>query len=107
MAKKKTLVKRKEVTLLLEFPVEYQGELVEKLVLRRPKVKHLKRMLTAQHGGDDNLEGTLVLLADISGREKEFWDELDGEDFMEVQKIVANFLGVPPESLTSPLSKPM
>lgn len=74
-------------TIKLQTPVEVAGELIEEIVLRRPKGKDMKGLSASVNTGD-----LLKLAAKLSGQLPVVFDEMDGFDVTEVLGAVGNFL---------------
>lgn len=70
----------------LEYPIEYDGKVYESLTLRRLRGKDFKRL--ARMEGDEEI----ALASLLTGAPKEVIEALDGEDFIELQGAVENFL---------------
>ena len=74
----------------LKHPFELDGETVEAVSLRRPKVKDLRAIDAAEEKGE--LEQGAVMIAAVTGLSMEAVDELDTEDFLAItEKIEAFF----------------
>ena len=71
----------------LHFPVEYDGQAISELELKRPKGKHLKNL-----PDQPKLSDMIVLAAKVSGLPLKVFDEMDGYDLGEVQEILGGFL---------------
>ncbi len=75
------------VKLKLRYPVEFNGETISEIELKRPKGKHLK-VLPANPTTKD----LLVLAAKLSGYPTQVFDEMDAVDVIAVSEAIANFL---------------
>ncbi len=75
----------------LKHPVEYAGETVDSIELRRGKAKDLRgipadeKAILADHA--------ITLLSRLSGQSTELIGELDLEDFMRLAEELEGFLG--------------
>lgn len=75
------------VTVKLKEPVQFGSQVVDELVLRRPKAKDFRRLPMEPTLGD-----ILDLAGALSGQPKPVIDELGVEDLMEVSRIVGDFM---------------
>jgi hypothetical protein len=84
------MTKKKSPTteIKLEYPVEFQGEVITALTLRRIKGKDLKKL---DSRGED-MESSFLLFADLSEMAPDFFDEMDGADIEKVGEVVESFL---------------
>lgn len=84
------MTKKKPPTtdVVLDYPVEFQGETVTKLTLRRIKGKDLKKL---DSRGED-MESSFLLFADLAEMSPEFFDEVDGADIEKVGEVIESFL---------------
>lgn len=74
-------------TIMLEYPVEFAGETLTKVTMRRLKAKDFRAM-------DDIPEGNaaaIALTALICGVDEAFVDEMDIADYLKIQADVADF----------------
>ena len=78
-----------EMEVKLKYPIEFEGKKVEKLTVRRPKVKDLKDV--SQKAQDDT-ERELLLFAKLTGQPVELIEELDLADYRQLQEAYASFL---------------
>jgi len=87
--KPKNVAKITSVTIDLDFPIEWEKgeEPVSKIILKRPKGKHLKNL-----GKDILMFDLLQIASKISGYTPKFFDEMDGVDIMKVTEAVGDFL---------------
>lgn len=81
--------KKKEETIELAFPIEFGGETVTQIVVKRPKFKHLKFI-----NDMDSITGDEFgqLLSKLTGQPSDVIDELDAEDLEEIGEVVEGFL---------------
>ena len=82
-------------TITLKHPITVDGREVAELTLRRPKVRDLERM--------DKVSGEMAkavtMVADLAEISPDQVREIDGEDFIAVSEVLADFLaGVRPTS---------
>jgi hypothetical protein len=77
----------KTVTIKLLTPIEVGGELIEEIVMRRPKGKDMKTLGANAGTGD-----LMKLAGRLSGQLPVVFDEMDGYDVAEVLTQVGNFL---------------
>lgn len=84
----------------LEYPVAVNGTRFEKLDFRRPKAKDLKKM--GAKSNKSEVDKTFGMLADLgsNGLGPTDFEELDASDFMRVQEVLGEILGV--ERQTTP-----
>lgn len=89
--------KRLSVDITLDFPVEVDGNKIESLTIRRPKVRDTLKADRAK-GGD--FEKGLALLCDLTEQPREVLEELDPIDLEKLDTQLAAFRGlaVTPES---------
>ena len=73
-------------TVRLEFPVQHGGEVIEELVIKRPKAKHLRGM------AQGTVSEVLDLMGKLSGQPPSVIDELSLEDFEKAQEVVEGFM---------------
>lgn len=73
----------------LKYPIEFEGKKIEKLELRRPKVKDLRDV--SQKAKDDT-EKELLLFAKLTGQPVELIEELDIADYKQLQDAYMSFL---------------
>lgn len=71
----------------LQFPIDYLGNLVTEVELKRPKGKHIKNL-----DGKNPMADTLTLASKISGMPPAFFDEMDACDVTRVSEIISTFL---------------
>ncbi len=82
--------RRLSVDIPLDFPVDFDGERVEKLTMRRPKVRD---SFKASRLKGDDFERGLTLMADLCERPKELLLELDEIDLEKLQAQYGSFTG--------------
>lgn len=75
------------VTVKLKSPVRLGSQVVDELVIRRPKAKDFRRFPAEPNTGD-----LLDLAGQLCGQPRPVMDELDLEDFTEVMRIVGGFM---------------
>ncbi len=73
----------------LKFPVEYNGEEIRELELRRPKIRD-QLTATKRKGSDEEKE--IKLLADLCDVAPEVIEELDLADYAQLGKAYEGFL---------------
>lgn len=73
----------------LKYPVEFDGKKVEKVELRRPKVKDV---IDVQKKTKDEAEQELLLFSKLTGMPIEFIEELDIADYQQLQETYKGFL---------------
>jgi hypothetical protein len=83
--------KRKVPKKLKIEPVEFNGETVSELTIRRIKGRDLMRL--GKHGGSDMDSMLRGLLPDLIDQTPEFVEEMDAEDVMECIAVIEGFLG--------------
>jgi hypothetical protein len=71
----------------LDFPFEWDGEIISHLDLKRPKGKHIKML-----GENPTLSDLLGVASRISGYTHKVFDEMDGSDCLRLGETVAGFL---------------
>lgn len=76
------------VTVKLSMPVEIGNDLIEEIVLRRPKGKDLKLSIK----GKSDFEDSISLAVRLSGQLPVVFDEMDGADLSAVLDEVGNFM---------------
>ena len=86
---------RKPVHIDLEYPIEYDGKTISKLILHRPKGKHIKK-LTDGAGVEELLLLSCKVLeipgGDGMGVPNAVVSELDGADCMTICECLGDFL---------------
>lgn len=89
------LKERKPAVVELEYPFEFDGRQIEKLIVNRPKMKQMKKM------GKDATTEDMGLLAvkvcqfvdsDSWGIPNKVVEELDGADFIAITEQLGDFL---------------
>lgn len=94
MARKKIeyepMDKRKEVEIELDFPVQLGDRLLDKVTMRRPKMKDMLKF------DIDNvsIEESMKLVAGLCGLVPAEMEEMDSSDFDKLQKQLLLFRGV-------------
>ncbi len=87
---------RKPVMIELEYAVNYDGQNIEKLILHRPKGKHLKKIKQ-----DSGIEEMLLLACHVveipgskdgPGVTNALMQELDGADCIQISERLSDFL---------------
>lgn len=75
----------------LKHPFEFEGEQITEVALRRPKGREVRKMQNAPAGqnGDVGFE----MMAALAERDEALFDEMDGEDIMQVQAWLQTILG--------------
>lgn len=82
--------KRKEVEIVLDFPVQLADRKLEKVVMRRPKMKDMLKYDFATL----SLAESIKLIASLCGLVPEEVEELDSSDFEELMNQFLRFRGV-------------
>lgn len=81
---------QKTVTYTLISPIEFNGETVTEITLRRPKGRDMKRATNAGASKPGDAAADMIVnLAEIS---PQLLDELDGEDWLALVDVVGNFM---------------
>lgn len=80
-------ISKHEKTIKLEFPIDFDGESISEVKLKRPKGKHLKK-LPAEPGVKD----LLAIASRVSGLPAIIFDEMDGSDVSLVCEAIGDFL---------------
>jgi hypothetical protein len=83
--------KAKAQVVKLAEPVNFNGAQITEITIRRPKVKDLRRIDDQMKDEMTELDQGAVMASALTGQPVEFFDELDFEDFVEVQEVVADF----------------
>ena len=73
----------------LNYPVDYNGEKVEQITMRRPKVQD---RLTAEKSGGSDIEKEMRLIANLCEVAPDFILQLDLADYTMVQEKLSDFL---------------
>lgn len=73
----------------LKHPVEYEGETIEFVSLRRPRVRDL-RALEAKKGEGD-IAQSIAMIAAVTGMPEGVVDEMDAEDYTILSERIADF----------------
>ena len=76
-------------TINLKYPVTYQGERIETLTMRRPKVRD---MLAAAQKSDTAEGKELHVFADLTEVAPELIEEMEWIDYLALQKAYGTFL---------------
>lgn len=74
----------------LAVPVEWQGQKIAEVSVRRPKVKDL-RAIEAASRGQSQLDQGASMIAQLTGLPVEAVDELDAQDFTAISEVIAGF----------------
>lgn len=72
----------------LQYPIEYSGETLERVTLRRPTGKEMRRLPSDTTPGD-----LMVMAAACSGLSDVAFDRMDALDITRILDVVAAFLG--------------
>lgn len=83
--------KRLNVDIPLDFPVEIDGQKIESINIRRPKVRD---QLKADRAKGTDFEKGLALLVDLTERPQEVLLELDPVDLEKLDEQLAAFRGL-------------
>lgn len=73
----------------LKHPVDVEGETVETVSLRRPKVRDMRAIEEAKDEGE--IGQTIALIAAITGLKPEIIEEFDAEDYVALSERIADF----------------
>lgn len=79
--------KTSDTVITLATPFEVAGDFIEKITLRRPKGKDMKKLTSAANTGD-----LMKLAATLSNNLPVVFDEMDGYDLTQVLEAVGNLL---------------
>ncbi|GAB3528694.1 phage tail assembly protein [Photobacterium alginatilyticum] len=82
----------------LDFPFEYKGQKVETLDIRRPKVRD---QLIADKQNKESADKEVHLMSLLAGVEPELIQELDFNDYEQVQEVIVGFRKKHSENETS------
>lgn len=85
----------KSVTLAV--PVEWQGQKIAEVTVRRPKVKDLRAIEASARGSQ--LDQGATMIAQLTGLPPDAVDELDAADFTAISEVIAGFF---PQATGSP-----
>ncbi len=83
------MTKSNAVTLAV--PVEWQGQKIAEVTVRRPKVKDLRAIEQASQGRQSQLDQGVEMIAQLTGLPREAVDELDAQDFTAISEVIAGF----------------
>lgn len=75
----------------LAVPVEWQGQTIAEVTIRRPKVKDLRAIEAASRDQSSQLDQGAAMLAQLTGLPIEAVDELDAQDFTAISEVIAGF----------------
>ena len=73
----------------LNYPIEYNGETINEISLRRPKTKDMKNI---EKRGGGEISQSIHMIADLSSLDIKTIEELDAADFQHINEVVAGFL---------------
>ncbi|KZN57596.1 hypothetical protein N473_06845 [Pseudoalteromonas luteoviolacea CPMOR-1] len=76
-------------TIKLHYPVEYQGETINELQMRRPKFKDQLRIQSMKL---DEVQSEQRMFADLCGQAPDMLEELDLSDYQQIQETFKGFL---------------
>lgn len=77
-------------TIKLQYPLEFRGEEVTEIAIRRrPLARDIEKMANAKGGQGTQL---LTLTADLTEQPPDLLRKLDAADFIALQEAVADFL---------------
>lgn len=76
------------VTVKLSEPIQFGEETIESLRIKRPKVKHIKKLKMK----DLSAEDMLVLISAVSGQFPQALDEMSIRDFTFCAEVIGDFL---------------
>lgn len=82
--------RRLTVDIPLDFPIDVDGEHIESLTMRRPKVRD---SFKAKRAGGDDFDKGLAIMADLCERPQEVLLELDEIDLEKLQSQYGRFTG--------------
>lgn len=78
-------------TIRLSQPLDWEGQSIAEVTIKKPKVKDLKAMQGALDGVTDQLEQGIVMAATLSGLSRDIIEEMDAEDFTTISEAIAGF----------------
>jgi len=76
-------------TITLKYPLADNGETIDRITLRRPKVRD---MLTSASDELSDAEKEVWLFASLSGLTLALIEDMDVADYQQLQKVYAGFL---------------
>jgi len=76
-------------TITLKYPLADNGETIDRITLRRPKVRD---MLTSASDDLSDAEKEVRLFASLSGLTPALIEDMDVADYQQLQKVYAGFL---------------
>lgn len=82
----------------LQHPVTWNGESYSEIDYRRPKGRDMRAWMNGRGGAGDDLRKLMSNLAELP---EDFFDELDGEDFMGFSDCMSDFLPKPRATSTT------
>lgn len=88
--KKDKIDRRKEMEIVLDFPVQLADRKLEKVTMRRPVMRD---MLKNQSGAQMTLKDTVALIGDLCGLVPDEMELLDSIDFEKLQDQLLAFRG--------------
>lgn len=78
-------------TVALAVPMDWQGQTIAEVTIRRPKVKDLRAMEASARDKTSQLDQGADMIAQLTGLPIEAVDELDAEDFTAISEVIAGF----------------
>lgn len=76
-------------TYKLQYPIEYNGEAISELTIRRPKIRDIKRFEALKV---PDMDKAIRMLSDLAEIEPGAIEELDAIDFDGASQVIAGFL---------------
>jgi hypothetical protein len=74
----------------LDYPVNFQGETIKSLTLRRPKGREIRAM---QSGKGSNIERSFEMMGSLAERPSDLFDEMDAADIRKIDGWLNEILG--------------
>lgn len=84
------MTKSNTTPVALAIPVEWQGQKIAEVAVRRPKVKDL-RVIDAASRDKSQLDQGAAMIAQLTGLHPDAVDELDAQDFTAISEVIAGF----------------
>lgn len=79
----------------LDFPIQVDGQTVDKITIRRPKVKDLRKMEEGRKAAGDDpdlLDLSVQMCVVLTGLDPSAFDDMDAGDFEKVSDVIGNFM---------------
>lgn len=83
-------LKSPSVAFDLQFPVDFNGEVVKSVTLRRPKGREIRAL---NNGTGSQIDLSFQMMANLADREVELFDEMDGGDIKKIDAWLNKVLG--------------